>query len=273
MLRKAVERVRERQPLIHGITNYVTINDCANILLACGGSPIMAEDVEEVEEVTAICDGLVINIGTLLRQRVPAMVKAGQRANELGHPVVLDPVGAGISGLRTRTALELMEKVHFSAIRGNASEIRALVSGRGSARGVDADPAALAGETLQELGDFARRMAAELDTILVITGEKDLVADGDQVYLVSNGHPMLGRITGSGCQLSALITAYLAANPEDRLMAVLAAVSLMGVCGEKAHAMLSEEEGTGTFRRFLLDAVYCTDGAELERLAKYERIG
>ena len=134
-----LENVRNRRPLIHNVTNYVTVNDCANILLACGGSPIMSDDAEEAEEITAICGGLNINIGTLSQRTIPAMFAAGRRAAALGHPVVLDPVGAGASALRTNTALALLEEVPFTVIRCNISEMRALAEGAGTTTGVDAD--------------------------------------------------------------------------------------------------------------------------------------
>ena len=141
MLKEMLNHVREKCPLIHNITNYVTVNDCANILLACGGSPIMADDAEEAEEITAICGGLNINIGTLNQRTIPAMHLAGKKANELGHPVVLDPVGAGASKLRTNTAKALLEDIHFTVLRGNISEIKTLALGTGGAKGVDADAA------------------------------------------------------------------------------------------------------------------------------------
>lgn len=135
MLKEMLNHVREKCPLIHNITNYVTVNDCANILLACGGSPIMADDAEEAEEITAICGGLNINIGTLNQRTIPAMHLAGKKANELGHPVVLDPVGAGASKLRTNTAKALLEDIHFTVLRGNISEIKTLALGTGGRKG------------------------------------------------------------------------------------------------------------------------------------------
>ncbi|MBR2382173.1 MAG: hydroxyethylthiazole kinase, partial [Anaerotignum sp.] len=135
MIKEMLENVRKTCPLIHNITNYVTVNDCANVLLACGGSPIMSDDVDEAEEITTICGGLNINIGTLNQRTIPTMHKAGRKANALGHPVVLDPVGAGASVLRTKTAKELIEDVQFTVIRGNISEIKALALGTGGARG------------------------------------------------------------------------------------------------------------------------------------------
>ena len=141
MFAQIFENVRRKAPLIHNITNYVTVNDCANMLLACGGSPIMADEQDEAVEITAICGGLNINIGTLNQRTIPAMFAAGKRANELGHTVVLDPVGAGASGLRTDTAVQLLEKIQFSVIRGNISEIKTLAFGSGTTKGVDADVA------------------------------------------------------------------------------------------------------------------------------------
>ena len=141
MLKEQLERVKASAPLVHNITNYVTVNDCANILLACGGSPIMADDPSDAEEITAICGGLNINIGTLNQRTIPAMLAAGKKANEYGHPVLLDPVGAGASSLRTQTSFQLMEEVRFTAIRGNISEIKTLALGKGTTKGVDADVA------------------------------------------------------------------------------------------------------------------------------------
>ena len=137
MLKECIDNLREKAPLIHNITNYVTVNDVANIILACGASPIMADEIEEVEEITSICNGLNINIGTLNARTIPAMMAAGKKAEELNHVILLDPVGAGASTLRTNTALKLMEQIKFTVIRGNMSEIKALHQQGGDSRGVD----------------------------------------------------------------------------------------------------------------------------------------
>ena len=139
MLGKMLENVRTKTPLVHNITNYVTVNDCANILLACGGSPIMADDLDDVKDITKICTALNINIGTIQRDLIPSMLAAGRISNSLNHPVLLDPVGAGASRIRTETSLELIENIKFTAIRGNISEIKAIALGSGGARGVDAE--------------------------------------------------------------------------------------------------------------------------------------
>ena len=232
MLKEMLNHVREKCPLIHNITNYVTVNDCANILLACGGSPIMADDAEEAEEITAICGGLNINIGTLNQRTIPAMHLAGKKANELGHPVVLDPVGAGASKLRTNTAKALLEDIHFTVLRGNISEIKTLALGTGGAKGVD--------------------------------------ADSERAFCIYNGHPMMSSITGTGCQLSAMTAAYVTANPEAPLEATAAAVCAMGICGEKAHARLTEQDGNSSYRNYIIDAICKLTGEELESCAKYE---
>ena len=141
MLKERFDHLRADGALVHNITNYVTVNDVANVLLACGGSPIMADDIDDAPEITAICGGLAINIGTLNKNTIPSMFAAGKKANELGHKVLLDPVGAGASTIRTQTAYKLMDEIHFDAIRGNISEIKTLATGEGTTKGVDADVA------------------------------------------------------------------------------------------------------------------------------------
>jgi len=271
MLKKMLENVRNTCPLIHNITNYVTVNDCANVLLACGASPIMSDDRDEVEEITSLCGGLNINIGTLNQRTIPAMYQAGKKANALGHPVVLDPVGAGASHLRTETAKELMETIKFTVIRGNISEIKALALGTGGARGVDADVAdKVTKENLAQAVAFAKEFAAETGAVIAITGAIDIVADGKKAYCIYNGHPMMSSVTGTGCQLSAVTAAYVTANPDSPLEAAAAAVCLMGICGEKAYARLAEADGNGTYRTYMMDAVFRTTGEELEKCARYD---
>ena len=271
MMKEMLENVRKNCPLIHNITNYVTVNDCANVLLACGGSPIMSDDVGEAEDITSICGGLNINIGTLNQRTIPAMHLAGRKANALGHPVVLDPVGAGASALRTGTAKELMESVQFTVIRGNISEIKALALGTGGARGVDADVAdTVTKETLPQTVAFAKEFAKQTGAVIAITGAIDIVADGEKAYCIYNGHPMMSSITGTGCQLSAVTAAYVTANPDTPLEAAAAAVCLMGVCGEKAYARLAEQDGNATYRNYIIDAVFNLTGEELEEYARYE---
>lgn len=252
-----LENVRKKAPLVHNITNYVTVNDCANILLACGASPIMADDIQEVEDITSICNALVINIGTLNERTVEAMIKAGKKANELRHPVILDPVGAGASVFRTETAARLLKEINFTAIRGNISEIKTISQGFGSTKGVDADAAhRITEENLNETAVFAGELARKTKAVIIITGPIDLVTDGHKAYAVRNGHPVMSRITGTGCMLTAVTGAFLAANPEKLTEAAALAVCTMGICGELAYEKMTETEGgTAYFRMHLIDFV------------------
>jgi hydroxyethylthiazole kinase len=271
MFKTILENVQKKAPLIHNITNYVTVNDCANILLACGASPIMADDIQEVEEITSICSGLNINIGTLNGNTIPSMFAAGKKANLLRHPVVLDPVGVGASKLRTQTAHRLIEEVKFAAIRGNISEIKTLALGTGTTHGVDANIAdAVNDEMLDDVVKFAKEFAKKTGAVIAITGAIDIVADQSRAYCIRNGHPTMSRITGTGCQLSALIAAYVTANPEQPLESAAAAVCTMGLCGELAYARMSPQDGNSAYRNYIIDAVYNLTGDALESGAKYE---
>ena len=271
MYNQIFENVRQKSPLVHNITNYVTVNDCANMLLACGGSPIMADDPEDAVEITAICGGLNINIGTLNQRTIPAMLAAGKRANELGHPVVLDPVGAGASTLRTDTALRLLSEVKFAVIRGNISEIKTLALGSGTTKGVDADVAdKVTEENLDGAGAFAKDFARRIGAVVAVTGAIDIVTDGERAFCIRNGRPEMASITGTGCQLSALIAAFVTANPDQPLEAAAAAVCAMGLCGETAHRRMTELDGNSSYRNFIIDAMYRLTPAELEKGAKYE---
>ena len=271
MFQNMLENVRKNCPLIHNITNYVTVNDCANIVIACGASPIMADDKEEVAEITTICSGLNINIGTLNSRTIASMLIAGKRANELNHPVVLDPVGAGASKLRTETAMQLLEEVKFSVIRGNISEIKTLASGSGTTKGVDADVAdKVTEENLDDVIAFAKAFAKKTGAIIAITGAIDIVADSEKAYCIRNGHPMMSSITGTGCQLSAMTAAFVTANPNQLLEATAAAVSAMGYAGEVAYSRLTEMDGNSTYRNYIIDAIYNMTPEMLEKGAKYE---
>lgn len=271
MFCEILKQMKQLAPLIHNITNYVTVNDCANILLACGASPIMADEIEEVADITSICGGLNINIGTLNQNTIPAMLAAGKKANELGHPVLLDPVGTGASRLRTETALQLIHSIQFSVIRGNVSEIKTLASGSATTKGVDADIAdRITDETLDDAVLFAKNFSKETGAVIAITGAVDIVADQNKAFCIHNGHPMMSRITGTGCQLSAMTTAYITANQDRILEATAAAVCAMGLCGEKAFARMTELDGNVSYRNYIIDAIDRLTPEELERGANYE---
>lgn len=271
MFSKILSNVREKCPLIHNITNYVTVNDVANILLACGGSPIMSDDEGEVEEITAICGGLNINIGTLNKNTIPSMFLAGKKANELGHKVLLDPVGAGASALRTNTALDLLKKVKFDVIRGNISEIKTLAVGSGTTKGVDADVSdAVTEENLDKSIAFSKEFAAKTKSVIAITGAIDLVCDSEKCYVIRNGRAEMGKITGTGCQLSGMTAAFITANPDNILEATAAAVCAMGLAGQLAWEKMQDEDGNSTYRNRIIDAIYNMSGKELEEGAIYE---
>ena len=271
VLKTMLENVRAKSPLVHNITNYVTVNDVANVLLAAGGSPIMSDDADDVEDITSICGGLNINIGTLNKNTIPSMFLAGKKANALGHIVLLDPVGAGASRLRTDTANRLMQEVRFDAVRGNISEIKTLCTGSGSTKGVDADAVdAVTEANLDDGVQLVKTFAAQTGCIIAVTGAIDLVSDGERCWCIRNGRAEMSRITGTGCQLSALMTAFLVANPDRKLDAAAAAVCMMGLAGEIGWANMQPGDGNSTYRDRIIDAIFNMTGDALEEGAKYE---
>lgn len=273
MLEEMLKNVREKSPLIHNITNYVTVNDCANVVLACGASPIMADDQEEVAEITSICTGLNINIGTLNTRTIESMIIAGKKANELHHPVVLDPVGVGASTLRTQTALKLLKEIQISVIRGNISEIKTLALGSGTTKGVDANLAdKVTADNIQEVVSFAKAFSKKTGAVIAITGAIDLVCNESDAYAIYNGHEMMSSITGTGCQLSALTASFISANSDHLLEATVAAVCTMGLAGEIAHERLTALDGNASYRNYIIDAIYNMNLKQLQEGAKYKKI-
>lgn len=273
MLKDCLLNIWHKKPLVHNITNYVTVNDCANILLACGASPIMADDAQEVAEITSICHGLNINIGTLNTRTIESMHIAGKKANELNHPVLLDPVGTGASKLRTQTAVDLVKNIDFAVIRGNISEIKTLANGSGNTRGVDANiKDSITLDNLTESVSFAKKLASNMNSVIAISGAIDIVADSNTAYVIFNGHELMGKITGSGCMLSALTTAFIAANPQNILQATATAFITMGIAGEVAATRMEKTNlaGTASFRTYLIDAIYNMNVEQLTNKAKYE---
>ena len=273
MIQTVLDNVAAKSPLVHCITNYVTVNDVANMILACGGSPIMADDLEEAAEITSLCNALVINIGTLNSRTIAAMLAAGQRANTCGHTVVLDPVGAGASTLRTNTTLSLLKQIKFTVIRGNISEIKTVYEGSGKTKGVDADFSdKVTEENLQENIKLAKLLSQRTGAVIAITGAIDIVANENDAYVIKNGHSQMSQITGTGCMLTGVIAAYCAANEDNILEAMAVAVMSMGYCGEKAfEKMRKMNGGTGSFHIYLLDAMSRLTGEELEGGANIEK--
>lgn len=241
-------KVKKEKPLVHHITNYVTVNDCANIVLALGGSPVMADDIREVEEMTSLSKALVLNIGTLNQRTIESMLASGKKANELGIPVVLDPVGAGATTFRTNTAQKIIKEVQISIIRGNMSEIKTIAGRDAKTKGVDS-------QDLLDGGDIlALNLAKRLDCVIAITGEKDIISDGQRLCIIENGHKMLSNVTGTGCMCTSLIGAY-AGSSKDYYLSAIAGVLTMGLAGEKSFEGLCFLQGIGTFRTRLFDYV------------------
>lgn len=266
-----LRRLRAEKPLVDCITNRVTINDCANILLAAGGSPIMAEDEREIEDIVRISQGLVLNLGILSQKVTASMITAGKAAKALGIPVVFDPVGAGASGLRDRLSRMILREVQPDVIRGNFSEIKALSGAAVQSRGVDASAAdAVTEENLDACGELVRGLAEQCQCVVCATGAIDAVSDGTEVFYVKNGDPMLCDVTGTGCMCSALTGAACAAG--GALAGALAAVVLLGLAGEyAAEECRRAGAGIGTFRVKLMDAVYAIRERDiLERGAVYD---
>lgn len=247
----ALQAIHEQRPLVHCITNYVTVNDVANALLALGASPIMADDEAEVQEITAMASALVLNIGTLNARTIPSMIQAAKAANRSGIPVVLDPVGAGVSSLRSETTRLLLDEVQIAIVRGNLSEI-AFVAGLHSAgKGVDAGDERYQAEQVAELA------AQRMNGVAAVTGAVDVIADGRRIVRLHNGHPMLSRVTGTGCMTTALIAAYAAQT--DAMTAAVGGILSMGIAGELAY-QVAGAAGTGSFHMAILDAISRLEG-------------
>ncbi|QSX06312.1 hydroxyethylthiazole kinase [Sedimentibacter sp. zth1] len=272
MFEQIITNVKNKTPLVHAITNYVTVNDCANAILACGGSPIMADDANEVEDITSICNSLVINIGTLNKNTIEAMELAGKKANEIGHPVILDPVGVGASALRNQCVSRLLKSVKFSVIRGNISEIKSVYKGSGSTSGVDANQADIVTkDNIDTTIEIAKELSKTTGAVIAISGEYDIITDGKKAYIIKNGHPVMTKITGSGCMSTSVIGAFVGANYEAILDSTAAAVACMGLSGELAcEKIVKKDEGLSSLRTYMIDYIGKMDEKMLNRGIKIE---
>lgn len=269
-IKKLLENVKEKEPLVQCITNFVTVNDCANILLAIGATPTMAMDVREVEEAVAWVSALVCNMGAI--EHTESMILAGKRANELQIPVVLDPVGAGGTTLRRNTVKELLEKVQFTAIRGNASEIKTIAGVCSLGRGVDASKEDMVSEeSLKEDIFVFETLAKQLHCVIAVSGAIDVITDGERTMLIRNGCKTMARITGSGCMLTTLIGAFCGANKEDVFHATSLAVGVMGIAGELAEEKRRKNKtGNATYRNDFIDSIFNITAEEIEEKMNYE---
>lgn len=254
--------VREKKPLVHNITNFVVMNYTANVLLAMGASPVMAHSEDEVEEMVSLADALVLNIGTLTKTWISSMIKAGKRASELGTPVILDPVGSGATSLRTNSARKITRETDISVIRGNASEILSLSHDDSKTKGVDSI------HSVKEAAEPAKTLACELKTTLAITGPVDLITDGDRIIHVSNGHPLMSYVTGTGCAATSVIGAFSSVDG-DPVSATATALAFFGLAGEVAGKKAS---APGTFMTEMTDALYAITPEKLRIGCKISQI-
>ena len=254
-----IEKLRQESPLTHCITNVVTVRDCANAVLAVGGSPIMANAPEEAEEIVSIANSLVINIGTLTQEQIETMKKSAKQAAKMEKPFVLDPVGIGISKIRNETPIDIIKESKPAIIRGNLSEIKAIATFYGildectTAKGVDvADTDIISEDTLEINAQIVKNIAEKLDTTIAVSGPIDIVSNGKEVYALKNGNPMMANITGTGCMLGCIMGAYTAID--DSLLAAITATTVMSIAGEiAAKTATDNNQGTGSFGTYLID--------------------
>ncbi len=266
-IKQLLEDIRKNVPLVHNITNYVTVNDCANVVLAVGASPIMADDILEAAEITAISQSLVLNIGTLNQRTVESMIAAGRKANELGIPVVFDPVGAGASGFRNNTVKQILSNVIIAILRGNLSEMSYIAGLQVNTKGVDS-----AEEDNKIDGvSVAKKVAEIYGCVAAITGAVDVVSDGTRVTKISNGHKMLSKVTGTGCMTTALAGSYAGAaninGSKDYYSAAIGGIMTMGIAGEMAFETAGHM-GTGSYHINIIDAVSILSNEIIEERAR-----
>lgn len=267
-IEKVYENISNLTPLVHNITNYVTVNDCANIQLAFGGSPIMADDENEVEEIVNYASALVLNIGTLNKRTIKSMVLAGKKANEKGIPVILDPVGGSFTALRIQAVEEILSNIKLAVVRGNFSEILGILDSSEKSKGVDAADNH-ENNTIEYKVNVAKKVANNLNCVVVITGATDIITSKDEVFLVKNGDAIMSKITGTGCMLTALLGVSCGAIKEDIFGGTIYAVLSMGIAGEVAKKYIDKHNcGTGTFRVKIIDTISLLNSKLLLKEAK-----
>ncbi|UNC93792.1 hydroxyethylthiazole kinase [Candidatus Contubernalis alkalaceticus] len=257
-----LEQVRNQVPLVHHITNQVVMNDCANISLHIGGSPVMAHAIQEVEEMVSMADCLILNVGTLTKDLVESMVKAGRRANQEGIPVLFDPVGAGATVMRTQASQRLLNELKIDIIKGNPGEISVLAGLKAQVRGVDSVD--VGGEPRQ----VVKMLADQTGSCVVMTGAVDWVSDGKRTFCVKNGHILLSKLTGTGCILGSIIGAF-ASVVNDSLLASLSGLVCLGIAAEVAA---EKENLPASFKRTLFDEVYAMDREKIIKYATVEEV-
>lgn len=251
--------IRERKPLLHHITNMVVMNETANATLCLGALPVMAHASEEVEEMVAFAGALILNIGTLYPKLIRSMIAAGKKANELGVPVVLDPVGVGATSLRTESARQILDEIEVSVIRGNAAEVSILGGFEGEIRGVESVGGG--GDLAGVASDFARRQGG----VVAITGKEDIVSDGTRTAVVANGDRMLGTVTGTGCMSTTIVGGFSAVQ-NDPFKAAVGALVAFGLAGEAAAKIAGDRPGS--FHVSLYDSLALLSPDDIEKGAR-----
>jgi hydroxyethylthiazole kinase len=260
-LKSVFEALTRKRALIHHITNYVTVNDCANVVLAIGASPIMADEAKEVEAMVALCDALVLNIGTANERTVQSMLLAAKAANEKGIPIVLDPVGIGAISFRYESVAKVLDTAKMSVIRGNMAEIKTIAGLEAKSSGVDSL------DEEEEGVNIATRLAEHLGCTIAITGKEDIISDGKNTYVLENGDIALTQVTGTGCMSTSLIGSFLGAGAQA-LLSAIGGIATMAIAGENAD----KTKGYGTFRTSLVDAISRTTYETLVSQIKIKRV-
>jgi len=256
--------LRGKKPLVHHITNWVTIYDCANATRAIGALPVMAHAPEEVEQMSGISSALVLNIGTLTPRLVDTMLLAGKSANAKGIPIVLDAVGAGATDLRTKKALELIEKLGIGIIKGNAGEIATLAGASAEVKGVES--IGVEGN----INEIAKKLSETSGAVVVVTGAQDIIADAkkNRTYKILNGHERMGSVVGTGCVSASIIGSFAAVEP-DLSRAAASALCCYGIAGELA-SLNEHARGPGTYLHALIDELALLDAAKIREMQRVE---
>lgn len=257
-----LEKIKKKKPLIHHITNWVTIYDCANITRAIGALPVMAHSKEESADMSGISSALVLNIGTLTSELIKSMKLAGKAANEKKIPIVLDAVGVGATKLRNNKAAELLDEIKIDIIKGNASEIAKLAGENIKTKGVEAT------EVEADLIETAKKLAKEKNSTVVITGKEDIVTNGNETYIIKNGHDMMGSIVGTGCMATSVIASF-AAVEKDYAQAAASALTCFGIAGELAS---KESKGPGSYKENFYDEIYNLNEEKINTMKKFEKV-
>ena len=260
MISEVFERIKKNKPLVHHITNWVTIYDCANMTRAFGALPVMAHAKEEAADMAAIASSLVLNIGTLTPELIDAMILAGKSANKKGIPIVLDAVGVGATKLRDDEALKLLNTIKIDIIKGNASEIARLAGENVTTKGVEST------KVKANLVEVAKKLANKFKSVVVITGKQDIVTNGKKVYLINNGHSMMGSMVGTGCMAASIIGAF-AGVEKDYAKASAYALASFGIAGELAA---KNSKGPGSFHENFYDEAYNLTAEKIEKMARIE---